>query len=162
MNSEEETIIAFVFNRSGQEEIEYSKFYLTLSLDLNWFSPEEAKIFVENAIKHNLLSKKEDVVKPSFDISKVDIPMGFYPSKKPFFQVKKSDIKIEEKKDIFENMLDKISKDSKLEKKVLIEKSTIIEKQKNISKEVALLLIGKENNVDLSEFLEDIELKIFE
>ena len=59
MNSEEETIIAFVFNRSGQKEIDYSKFYLTLSLNLNWFTPEDAKSFVNQAIKHELLIKKE-------------------------------------------------------------------------------------------------------
>ena len=161
MTSEEETIIAFVFNRSGKTKIDYSKFYLTLSLDLNWFTPEDAKTFTNQAIKHELLIKKDDSVTPNFDITKTDIPTGFYPSKN-LFQGKKPDIKIEEKKDVFERIIDKISKESKLEKKVLIENSAQIEKQRNISKEIAALLVGKENNVDLSEFLEDIELKIFE
>lgn len=161
MDSEEEIIIAFVFNRSGKREIDHSKFYLTLSLDLNWFTPEDAKTFVNQAIKHELLIKKEDAVKPNFDISKINIPTGFYPSKN-LFREKKIVNKVIEKKDVFESIIDKISKESKLDKKDLIEKINQLEKQKNISREVAALLVGKENNVDLSEFLDDIESKIFE
>ena len=56
MNSEWEIIIAFLFKRSGREELSFSDLYLTLSIDLNWFTPEDAKAFVNMAIKQKLLT----------------------------------------------------------------------------------------------------------
>ena len=55
MPSESEIIIAFLFKRSGKAKLSFSDLYLTLSMDLNWFTPDDAKSFLNLTLKQNLL-----------------------------------------------------------------------------------------------------------
>ena len=52
MVSEREIIIAFVFIRSGKKEMGFSEFNLTLSVALNRFTPEDAKVFTKKAVEN--------------------------------------------------------------------------------------------------------------
>ena len=160
MTSEEETTIAFVFKRSGLSEISFSKFYLTLSMDLNWLTPEEAKRFTTLAIKHGLLVKKADNVAPSFDIN-INIPIGFYPSK-DFFKENKVIEKTVKTKGVLKNIVERISKETKLDEETILNKIKQIGKEKGITTEVAALHFCKENNIDSSDFFDDVENKIFQ
>jgi hypothetical protein len=84
MDSEKEIIISFLFKRSGKEELKFSELYLSLSMELNWFTPDDAKSFISLALEENLLTKKGDSIKPNFDYEKTTIPIGFTPSKRVF------------------------------------------------------------------------------
>lgn len=156
MASETENIIAFLFKRSGKEQISHSEFYLTLSLDLNWFTPDTAKQFVEMAIKKKYLSKIKDTLKPTFDVNQIKVPVGFQPSK-TVFEEKKS----EERKEVLRTILERITEKTGLSEKDLWEKIKSIAKDKNITNEVAALLVGKEYEVPLEDFLDEIEEKLF-
>ena len=57
MDSEWKIIIAFLFKRSGKEKLSLSEFYLSLSMDLKWFSPQQAKAFVNHAVEQKLLTE---------------------------------------------------------------------------------------------------------
>jgi hypothetical protein len=158
MTSEAEIIIAFVFKRSGKTQLSHSEFYLTLSMELNWFTPESAKDFVNQSVKQKLLIKKDDQVKPSFDIKKITVPIGFYPSKQLF---EKEDIETDIKEeDVLKKIIRCIIEKTELNEKKIIEKIKEIEKERNINSEVAVLLVGKEYDVPLEEFFEKIEKKI--
>lgn len=159
MSAEAETIIAFVFKRSGKKEISFSTFYLTLSMDLNWFTPSEAKKFIQNAIEKKLLIKKKDLLTPAFNIEKKEIPLGFTPSKKIDSEEKIE--KKEEKEDILTKIIKEISKNTNTPSEEIIRKIKNIEKEKNITPELAALILGKENNIEYSDFLSEIEEKIF-
>ena len=100
MVSEEEIIITFLFKRSGKSKLSFSDLYLILSMDLNWFTPEDAKAFVNLALKQKLLTKKGDLIKPNFDYDKIIVPVGFTPSKQ-VFEVKKVENHDEAEKDFF-------------------------------------------------------------
>jgi len=158
MPSETEIIITFIFNRSGKKEIDFTEFYLSLSMDLNWFNPRQAKEFINMAIKQKLLSKKEEMITPSFDINKIDVPVGFYPSKKVIKEEKK--VKKGEK-NLIEEIVKKISEKTKLSEKKITEMINNIEKEKNITPETAALLLGKEHAVSLEEFYDKTEEEIF-
>ena len=134
MTSEVETIIAFLFKRSGKEELTPSDLYLPLSMDLQWFTPNQAKTFVNMALQQKLLIKKDGKLKPSFDYGKIVVPVGFRPSKQP----------LEEK-----------------DEKSAIEKIKDIEKEKNVRPEIAALLVGKEYDIDVDDCFDEIEEKIF-
>jgi len=82
MDSEIKIIIAFLFNRSGKKEMSFSEIYLSLSMDLNWFTPDDAKKFLNYAIKNKFLIKKGSLIEPAIEISKITIPVGFSPTKK--------------------------------------------------------------------------------
>ncbi|RLF63163.1 MAG: hypothetical protein DRN33_04625 [Thermoplasmata archaeon] len=159
MVSEAETIIAFVFKRSGKKEISFPMFYLTLSMDLNWFTPNDAKKFIQKALTKKLLIKKKELLMPSFDVEKIDIPTGFTPSGKIVFEEK---IKEKKEEDVLTKIIKKISREIGLPEEEVLRKINNFEKEKNIVSEIAVLLLGKENNVDVSEFLPEVEEKIFE
>jgi len=79
MGSDANIIIAFLYKRSGKEELSFSELYLILSMELNWFTPDDAKTFVNMAIKQKLLIKKGELIKPNFDFRKIVVPVGFVP-----------------------------------------------------------------------------------
>ena len=161
MISEEESIIAFVFKRSGLSEISFSKFYLILSMDLNWFAPEEAKAFTNNAVKNKLLTKKDDLLKPTFVLEEIKVPVGFYPSKE-LFKEERQTKEITKTRDVLQDIIEEIVKKTKLDVETVNEKINQIVKEKNLSPEVVALLVGKEYNLDLDNFFNSVEEEIFQ
>jgi hypothetical protein len=155
MPSEIENIIAFLFKRSGKEQISHSEFYLTLSMNLNWFTPDTAKQFVEMAIKKKYLSKNKDQLKPTFDVAQIKVPVGFHPSK-TVFEKKKS----EEKQEILQEIISKFSEKTDLDEDAFLERIVSVAKEKNITNEIAALLIGREYDVSLEEIFNKIEEKL--
>ncbi|KYK27670.1 hypothetical protein AYK20_08050 [Thermoplasmatales archaeon SG8-52-1] len=159
MPSESEIVISFIYKRSGKTKLSFSELYLTLSMDLNWFTPEDAKSFINNSLKKGLLIKNQEEIQPNFDYDKIIIPIGFTPSKQIFNE------KIEIKKEEIEGkVLDKIIK--RIVEKTNLDKIQIINNvnstaaEKNITKEVAALLIGKEHNLKFDDFFKEVEQAI--
>ena len=159
MVSEAEIIIAFLFKRGGKSKLSFSELYLTLSMDLNWFTPEDAKDFVNSALKQKFLIKKGDLIEPDFDFDKIVVPVGFYPSRE-LFEEKKEERKVKEE-EVLIKIVRRIVEKSKLNEKQVTEKINDIAKEKNLTEEVAALLIGREYNIKFDDFLTEIEEKIF-
>jgi hypothetical protein len=157
MTSEVETIIAFLFKRSGKKELTPSDIYLPLSMDLQWFTPNQAKTFVNMALQQKLLIKNEGKLKPSFDYEKIVVPVGFRPSKEP---IEEKEVK-EEKLDAIKTIMARIVEKTGQDEKSIIEKIKDIEKEKNIRPEVAVLLISKEYAVDVDDCFDEIEENLF-
>jgi len=158
MESDAEIIIAFIFKRSGKQKLKLSEFYLPLSMQLNWFSPQESKDFVKIAIKQKLLKEEEEIIEPTFDVNQVKIPVGFRPTKQ-VFEIKK---KVVEEKDLRTKIIEEIRKKTNLDEKSIIDKINQIEQEKNITFEVASLLFGKEYDIVLEKFYEKIKENIEE
>lgn len=138
MASQAELVIAFVFNRSGKTELSFSDMYLTLSMELNWFTPEDAKDFLEKAIEEKLLTKKDNQIRPSFDVSKINIPVGYVP-KGSLFEKKKEEK--QENASLLDQIVNKIAEDSKEDKERIYEEIRQIKEEKNIKKEIAALVL---------------------
>lgn len=160
MPSENEIIITFLFKRSGKQKLSFSDLYLTLSMDLKWFSPEDAKAFVNLALKQKLLEKNGELINPNFDYDKIVVPVGFNPSKK-VFDKKEIEKYYEEEEDVLKKIVKRIVKKTELNEQTIIEKIEEIGKEKNIDLEVAALLIGKEHDIPFQDFFKKIEENIF-
>jgi len=159
MVSENEIILAFLYKRVGKQKVNFSELYLDLSMNLNWFSPENAKKFLNDAIKKKLLIKEGDQISTSFDTSKITIPIGFSPSKKVFFERKKQ--KDLDEKDTFNQIVKRICEKTNQNENEIIDKINLISKEKNLFLEIAALLVGKEYDLDLKDFFEEIDQKLF-
>ena len=158
MNFEAKIIISFLFKRSGKNQLTEAEIYLPLSIELGWFSTKESHEFVNNALKQKLLIKKEDLLIPSFDIGKISIPIGFYPSKKIFAE-EKNEVK-QNKTNVIDTIIYRIIEKKNQDRKKVIEEITQIASEKNVLPEVAALLIGKECHIDIKDSFELIENKI--
>ena len=159
MPSESEIIIAFLFKRSGKSQLSYSELYLALSMDLNWFTPDDAKVFVDSSLKNDLLAKKGDLIQPNFEYDTIVVPVGFTPSGQVFEG--KIEKQVEKKSDIFDKIIKRLVKETKLDEEKIKEKIHKISNEKDITAELAALLFSKECNVSTEVFLKDVEKSIF-
>ena len=150
MESEAKKIISFIFKRSGKIRLEKSKFYLSLSLDLKWFTPEKAKIFMKNMIEQNLIIEKNNLIEPNFNIYEISIPFGYSPSENSY----KNNFKLNNSKinDIADIIFKKYNYDTN-KKDRIIKNINAISKEKNIYSNVASLIIFKDLNIDISEYI---------
>ncbi|MDY6865247.1 MAG: DUF2240 family protein [Halobacteriota archaeon] len=74
---EREFIIAQPFKKLCKERLTVEEFIFALSLDLEWFTPEEAKEIVDRALGLGLLKKSGDDIEPGFDPRNLEKPPGF-------------------------------------------------------------------------------------
>ncbi len=160
MNSEAQIIISFLFKRSGKDELKDSEIYLPLSLELGWFSAREARDFVTSALEQKILVKKGALLTPGFDVEKILVPVGFYPSTKSF-TIEKTDVKVEEEQAVVDVVVQRIVEKADIDPKDILEEIKQIEVEKNIISDVALLFIAKKYNVDVNDCFDSVEKAIF-
>lgn len=136
--------VSMPFKRKGKDALKDMEFILALSLDLKWFNPEQAKIILSDAQNSGLLIREGELVHPSFDISKIEIPSGWKPV-------------IVENKTIFDRIIDRIIHGTGIEKRKVI--AMINKKQeefaKQVSIEVSAILIAVENGVMVDDLIDE-------
>ncbi len=74
------TAIAAVFLGEGLDSMSEEQMLSTISMKRRWFSPEKAKLLIENGKKTGLLRSERGFISPSFPYKEVEIPFGYYPS----------------------------------------------------------------------------------
>lgn len=77
--SELRTAVAFVFQRAGRRELTDQQIRHQVSMDLRWFEPRQARTFVERARERGYLEEGDEGLRPTFDPSEVEVPLGFEP-----------------------------------------------------------------------------------
>jgi hypothetical protein len=71
--------VAVPFRAKGRESLSESEFVVALSLDREWFSPEQAKRLVDVAATEGLLDREDDELRPTFEPREVTVPDEFVP-----------------------------------------------------------------------------------
>ena len=159
MTDQEKIILSFIFNRSGKSNLKESDIYLPLSLELGWFSLQQAKEFVKKCIQHKNLEVTDGLLSPSFDIDTIVIPTGFY----PVIQKEKnemSDNKQPPKQSVAE-YIEHITKRSGKTNEEIKKEIQDQQREKNMIYEVAALSIANIYGVDSSQYYGIIEKSIF-
>ncbi|ARS91131.1 hypothetical protein B1756_16280 [Natrarchaeobaculum aegyptiacum] len=67
------------FVQHGTRALEESEFVVALSLDRDWFSPDQAKRLIDIATEEGLLEREGDDLVASFSPAEVTIPEDFVP-----------------------------------------------------------------------------------
>lgn len=86
-------VVAAPFRSRGRDRLAESEFVVALSLDRDWFSPDQASRVADLGMGRGLLERDEDALVPTFDVEAVDIPTDFAPDEgllqetSPFEQV---------------------------------------------------------------------------
>jgi len=73
------TAVAAPFVQSGSDRLGRSDFVVALSLDRDWFSPDQAKRLLDVAEGEGLLEAEDGEVVATFDVASVSIPEDFVP-----------------------------------------------------------------------------------
>ena len=71
--------VAVPFRHRGKERMGEGEFVVALSLDRDWFSPDQAKRLVDVATGRGLLSKEGGDLVAEFDPASVTVPEEFVP-----------------------------------------------------------------------------------
>ena len=71
--------VAAPFRANGRDRLAESAFVVDLSLDRDWFSPDQAKRLIDVAASEGLVSREDGELVVAFDVDDVTIPEGFRP-----------------------------------------------------------------------------------
>lgn len=74
-----EAAVAAPFKSRARDRLGEGEFVVALSLDREWFSPDQAKRLVDIAVGRGLLASEDGDLVPQFDPAAVTVPEGFTP-----------------------------------------------------------------------------------
>jgi hypothetical protein len=131
--------VAAPFRQRGTDTLAESEFVVALSLDRDWFSPDQAKRLVDVATGEGLLERVDDGLSPSFDTSGVEVPDGFVP-----------DDDVLKERSTFERVLDALV-DAGAEKHEAVASINELQQRLGVTVAAAAVVYGRREGVDVSD-----------
>jgi len=145
--------VALIFRLKGKEVLTRDEIVLSASMDHQWFSPKDAEIFFEVALKAKLLAETEGGFKPTFNVSAVNIPIDFSPS---------PGVLSEEEVSTLLRLVEDIAESAQLSQQEVFARINRKQEEMNVEIGVAALLTASELNVPVGPYLEDIKREVME
>ena len=140
--------VAVPFRQQGARSLGEGEFVVALSLDREWFSPDQAKRLVDVAVGRGLLDDDKGDLKPTFDIDDVEVPEGFTPS---------TDILREQS--TFEQLLDKMVAGG-LSKQDAVAETNDTQRRLGITLEAAAVLVARRNGIDCLDVAATVQAEL--
>ncbi len=143
-----EATVAAPFQRHATERLGEGEFVVALSLEREWFSPDQAKRLVDVAVGRGLVEKEDGDLVARFDPADVTVPEEFRPSEE-----------VLREQSTFETALDAIV-DAGVEKQRAV--AAINERQRAlaITIEAAAVLYAKEQGAAVDRLAEDVRAEL--
>jgi hypothetical protein len=136
----------------GSKRLSEKDFIFFISMELRWLSPKDAKRLLDIALENELLSLESGKLKPNFDYKEIDVPTDYRPSKN--ILIPSPPEKLE--KNILSTIVDEIAAHTSIEKKELFSMINKKRERMNIGIEVAALLVGMEEGITLSKYIDEV------
>lgn len=130
--------VAAPFQQRGVDSMSESEFVVALSLDRDWFSPDQAKTLVDVATGEGLLEREGDDVAAAFDAGAVEIPDGFVP-----------DESVVQERSTFERVLDAVVEKG-VEKQEAVASINRLQADLGVHIEAAAVLYARQQGVDVT------------
>ena len=131
--------VAAPFRQRGVERMTESEFVVALSLDRDWFSPDQAQRLITVAESEGLVGRGEDELAPNFDPAGVDIPDDFEPEES-----------ILQERTTFERVLDAIT-EAGVDKQTAVGDINRLQSELELTVEAAAVLYAHRQNVDMTD-----------
>jgi hypothetical protein len=130
--------VAAPFRQRGVDRMSESEFVVALSLDRDWFSPDQAKRLVDVATGEGLLDREGDDVLAGFDPDGVELPDGFSPDESVLRQ-----------RSTFERVLDAVV-DAGVAKQEAVADINRLQSDLGVTIEAAALLYARRQGLDVA------------
>ena len=127
--------VAVPFRQQGTDRLGEGAFVVALSLDREWFSPDQAKRLVDVAVGRGLLEKADGDLVATFDLDAVDIPSNYTP-----------DTDILREQPTFEQLLDRMT-DGGMEKQAAVAAANETQRRLGITLEAAAVLVATREGI---------------
>lgn len=139
--------IALLFRRKGKEALTEKEFVFSASMDLRWFSPKDAQRLLDLGLTGGYLKKKDGNLLPTFDLSSVEVPLDYRPSKEMLDNVPRKHL------DLFSEVVEKIVKTKAVPKREVVSRVNKKQELLGIDVEPAVLLVASDYGVGLDNSL---------
>jgi len=134
------TAVAAPFRTRGSDRMGESEFVVALSLDRDWFSPDQAKRLVDVAASEGLLERNGDELVAGFAADEVEIPEDFVP-----------DEDVLRERSTFERVLDAVV-ETGIEKQEAVAEINRLQSALGVTLEAAAVVYARRRGVDVAEF----------
>jgi hypothetical protein len=134
--------VAAPFRDRGAESLPESEFVVALSLDRDWFSPDQAKRLIDVATGEGLLERSAEDLAPTFSLEEVDLPEDFAP-----------DESILRQRSTFERLLDALT-EAGIEKQTAVAETNRLQDDLGLTLEAAAVVYAMRQGVDVRDLAE--------
>ncbi|MFC7134259.1 MULTISPECIES: DUF2240 family protein [Salinibaculum] len=131
--------VAAPFRQRGVDRLTESEFVVALSLDRDWFSPDQAQRLVDVATGEGLLDREDDDIVATFDTGGVDVPDGFVP-----------DESVLQQRSTFERVLDALV-DAGVQKQEAVAEINRLQADLGLAIEAAAVLYARRQGLDVTD-----------
>jgi hypothetical protein len=131
--------VAVPFRQHGSTRLGEGEFVVALSLDRDWFSPDQAKRLIDLAAGRGLVERDDGDVVATFDPADVQIPEEFEP-----------DASVLREQSAFEQILDACVA-AGIEKQDAVAGINERQSRLGVTAEAAAVLFARENGVDVDD-----------
>ena len=142
--------VAAPFAQNGSRTLRENEFVVALSLDRDWFSPDQAKRLVDVATKEGLLEREEADLTCTFDPATVTIPEAFVP-----------DEDLLRERSAFERVLDALVAEG-VEKHEAVGAINALQHELGVTIETAAVVYARRQGLDVSELVPVARAALFE
>jgi hypothetical protein len=132
-----EVAVAVPFRQEGVRELGEGAFVVALSLDRDWFSPDQAKRLIDVAAGRGLLSREGSTLVAEFDPDAVSVPPDFVP-----------DESVLREQSTFERVLDDLVA-AGIEKQTAVAAINERQRELGVTLEAAAVLYARRNDVSV-------------
>lgn len=130
--------VAAPFQQKGKERMPKSEYVVALSLDRDWFSPDQAERLIDVASGQGLLDHEDGDVVTTFDPAQVEIPEEFVP-----------DETILQEQSTFEKLLDKVVS-AGTEKQTAVAEINDLQSELGVTIEAAAVVYARRKGLNVS------------
>lgn len=145
--------LVYLFQRKGKDILSEKELILSASMDLGWFTPDEAKQLVDICLELKLLSREDTGLTPNFDFKNYSIPIDFTPSE--------NILQMEAQEPLLFSILRHIDSKTGLGRSNIMSEINKKQDALDVEIEVAAILVAKKYEIDISGFLREAESEIF-
>lgn len=142
--------VAVPFRQKGKTRLGEGAFVVALSLDRDWFSPDQAKRLIDVAAGRGLVSREDGEVVAEFDPNAVEVPENFTP-----------DASILREQSTFELILDALVAAGH-EKQEVVATANEHQRDLGVTLEAAAILYARRNDVDVPDAAEKARAELAE
>ena len=133
------TAVAAPFVRNGSDRLGRSDFVVALSLDRDWFSPDQAKRLIDVAASEGLLEQDDDELIATFDTGAVTVPESFTPEES-----------ILQERSTFERILDAVV-DAGVEKQEAVAAINALQSDLGLTLEAAAVVYARRRDLPVAD-----------
>ncbi len=142
--------VAAPFKQNGTRTLRENEFVVALSLDRDWFSPDQAKRLADVATQEGLLEREAAELTCAFDPATVTVPEEFVP-----------DEDLLRERSAFERVLDALVAEG-VEKHEAVGAINALQRELGVTIETAAVVYARRQGLDVSELVPLARSALFE